>query len=329
MDYRAIDTPFGPGEVILNQGVLRHISLPPRTIDGVSFNCAILGLSSLTDADPMAALPDVIARATPTFKALPHIHAEAMALLLDSGWPPDIPFPKAWAQYSVEPKDQRPAPKRACGFEVLYHAAGPHLPLGINDTGRVVPLFSDEVFATALRNAEAEARFARLPQLTHATFGTFTPAPLQTLCHKTLNRQRVAIDLYLPDAALERITLADLDPFVGLHKDLRKRIGPVLDAAVPLGVDWLADWLAPENAELTDPLFSAFPDARSGAIRAEDLRAALRLTRLSLAPFGTGTEVGAPCATWDLHVLPKGADDQVFAITTAPDGTVLSATLES
>lgn len=327
MEITPIDTALGPAEVFANKGTIRHIALPHRSMNGVVFNCAILGLAS--HPDPMTALPDIIARAAPVFTDLPRIHADAMALFAKKGWPHDIPFPKAWAQFSVEPVDQRPPPKRACDFEVLYYASGPHLNIGVTDASEVIALFSDNVFASALAKAEAEARLARLPELTHASFGTFKPEVTRTLCYKTLNKKRVAIDLYLPDAALERMVASDLDPFIGLHKDLRHRIAPVMDAALPLGADWLADWLAPENAARTKALFGTFPEAQSGTISDDTLRAALRLTRLCLAPFGTGTEPGAPCATWDLHALPKGADDQIFAITTTPDGAVLSAALES
>ena len=329
MDRTPIETPLGQGTLFANKGTLRHIGLPLRAINGVSFNCSILGLNALPGPDPAAALPDVIARAMPRFADLPQIHANAMALLADKGWPDDVPFPNAWAQFLAEPKDQRRALRRDYCFEVLYYAQGPHLCFGLTDAGALVPLFDDAVFEMARTNALAAARLARLPQLNHATFGTFKPAVLQTLCHKTLNKKRVAIDLYLPEGALDRMAGADLDPFVPLHKDLRGKIGPVLDAALPLGVEWLADWLSPENAALTGPLLQTYPEARDGAIADTTLRAGLRLSRLCLAPYGTGTDIGSPCATWDLHPLPKGTDDQIFAVTTAPDGTPLSAALES
>ncbi len=170
---------------------------------------------------------------------------------------------------------------------------------------------------------------AAAPKFTHSVFGNFKPDSLTSLKRKLVNGKRVAIDLYLPQAAIDTFAADDLDPFVPLVETLPDLATAVRRSAVPCKADWLADLLDPANAHLHRALLKVFPKAQSDGIEDDAFFEALWLSRICLAPFGTGPSDEVPSATWDLHVLPKGRDDTIFAVKTSPDGTVLSVTTES
>ncbi|MEX3015086.1 hypothetical protein [Gymnodinialimonas hymeniacidonis] len=333
MTLTPVETPFGPGEVFILKGHVRHLSLPDRVLDGIPVSVSVHDLGDM-DGPAGAELSDgvtaALSLATPWLDRFEADHRIALDHLSQAGFPPDIPIVRATWQLTVAaPNKCRPEIKATHPLEISYFDGKSWVSIYLDADGNADMLLSRTQLDQIIASARVEAQRAVAAPLNHSVFGSFKPETLLTLKRKMLNGKRVAIDLYLPDTAIDRLASGDLDPFVPLVERLTELAPAVRTAALSCKADWLADLLDPLNAHLHPKLLKTFPKAQSDGIGDEAFLNSLWISRISLAPFGSGPSDADPCATWDLHALPKKADNTIFAVKTAPDGTVLSAALES
>ncbi len=327
MDQIPIQTPHGPGTLFRNKGVARHILFPDCSVGDVPLVRMVMDLSRCAqeETDTFKA---AMAQAVLTFDTLPSYHAQIMQNYADRGFV-DIAFQSVTARFSAAPPDARPNAPTDVALTLTYQSTIGAAMFGIADDGALLDLSTGQALTYQGALPAAQTVQWEPDPVTHSLFGTVRPTTLATIAQQSIDERQVDIDLFLPTAGVSKLTAANLDPFVSMIERLDTLSVAVRQKALDLKQDWFADWSDPANAERFGILCATYPTAADGDLPDNAFLRGLWVSRICLCPFGSGSNDATPCAIWDVHALPHGKDDQIFAITTAPDGAVRTAALES